>query len=390
VKIVDIAAFYAPAGGGVRTYIEQKLLLGPALGHEIVIVAPGDRTRTERRGAAARIEWLASPQLLVDRRYRYFPRHHAVHRLLDREQPDFVEASSPFRTAQIVREWKGAAPRALIMHADPIAAFGYRLLSPVARVETIDRGLNAAWTYFRETSAGFDAVVSASASLSRRLSAHGMKNVVTNPMGIEDSVFTPGLRDEGLRRRLLARCGLPGNATLLLGVGRHSPEKRWPMVIRAAAAAGARDLLGLVLVGDGRDRARLEREIGSNPHIQLVAPISDRRALARLLASADALIHGCDAETFSMVAAEARASGLPLIAPDRGGAADHAEASGGLLFAAGDPADAARAIGDFIRHPRPRAAIRAGATGRARTMGDHFRDLFASYEQLAGYRTRAA
>ena len=41
-KIVDVCAFYSPRGGGVRTYVEQKLKIGPRLGHEIVIVAPGD------------------------------------------------------------------------------------------------------------------------------------------------------------------------------------------------------------------------------------------------------------------------------------------------------------------------------------------------------------
>src|SRR5690606_2458914 len=46
VKIVDVCAFYAPRGGGVRTYVERKLAAGPRFGHEIVIVAPGAEYRT--------------------------------------------------------------------------------------------------------------------------------------------------------------------------------------------------------------------------------------------------------------------------------------------------------------------------------------------------------
>ena len=42
-KLVDVSAFYTPHGGGVKTYVEQKMLLGPELGAEVVILAPGDR-----------------------------------------------------------------------------------------------------------------------------------------------------------------------------------------------------------------------------------------------------------------------------------------------------------------------------------------------------------
>jgi alpha-1,6-mannosyltransferase len=39
-RIVDVCAFYTPHGGGVKTYVEQKMRIGPELGHEIIILAP--------------------------------------------------------------------------------------------------------------------------------------------------------------------------------------------------------------------------------------------------------------------------------------------------------------------------------------------------------------
>jgi alpha-1,6-mannosyltransferase len=203
-------------------------------------------------------------------------------------------------------------------------------------------------------------------------------------MGVDPGIFSPALRDEGLRARLLAKCALPPSATLLIGVGRHAPEKRWPMVIDAAMAAGVERPIGLLLIGDGRGRGRVAREIGNDPHIRLLSPIRDRTALARTMASADALIHGCEAETFCMVAAEARASGLPLIAPDRGGAADQARAGGGFTYAAGSSAAATAAIRCFVDQPlRP-------AVAEIRTMDQHFADLFALYQWLESPATRAA
>jgi alpha-1,6-mannosyltransferase len=379
-KIVDVCAFYAPKGGGVRTYVEQKLALAPALGHEIVVLAPGKENRTEKRGDGARIEWLAGPRLPLDPRYRYFPDKGVVLRALDAERPDLIEASSPWRSAAAVAEWPGDAPRALVMHADPLAAFAYRWFEAIATPERVDQQLDWYWRRLRRLAHAFDATISASSGLTRRLDEKGIPRLFTNPMGVSGQTFSPALRSEELRNRLLERCMLSTDATLLLAVGRHASEKRWPMVIEAVQAVGFEHPVGLVLIGDGRDRARIVRKIDGNPHIHLLSPIANRIELARIMASADALIHGCDAETFSLVAAEARASGLTLIAPNRGGAADQAMASGGHLYEAGSAADAARAIAEFIR---------SGVTDRplrVRTIAEHFSQLFGLYEGLAGRR----
>jgi alpha-1,6-mannosyltransferase len=146
------------------------------------------------------------------------------------------------------------------------------------------------------------------------------------------------------------------------------------MIVQAVMAAGIDHPVGLILVGDGRDRARIVRAIDGNPHIHLLSPIANRLELARLMASCDALVHGCEAETFSMVAAEAVASGLPVIAPDRGGASDHALSGGGLRYAAADAADASRAIRRFLSEGCARPAE------EVRTMASHFEDLFSLYD----------
>jgi len=383
-RIVDVCAFYTPAGGGVRTYVDRKLKAAPAAGHEMIILAPGRENRVEERGPGARIEWLESPRFPLDRRYGYFADEAQVHGALDRLRPDVVEASSPWRSASMVAEWQGDARRVLVMHADPLSAYAYRWFGRLAERETIDRGFGWFWRHLQRLDDAYDAVVSASPSLSQRLTDGGLRNVVTNPMGVDPGIFDPALRDPALRARLLERCALPEDATLLIGVGRHAAEKRWGLVVNAAIAAGASRPVGLLLIGEGRDSAKLARAIGDNPHIHLLSPIRDRTALARTIASADALIHGCEAETFCIVAAEALASGLPLIAPDRGGAFDQAQASGGVIYRSGSATDAAQAIRRFVDTPAPRPA------GPVRTMDQHFADLFALYRWLEKPAARAA
>lgn len=136
-------------------------------------------------------------------------------------------------------------------------------------------------------------------------------------------------------------------------------------------------------MGDGRERAKIVRQIGANPHIRLLAPVVDRKQLAQMMASADALIHGCEAETFCMVAAEASASGLPLIVPSDGGASDQARRQRSWRYQSGSAAGAAKAILDFT-HSRKFGTTEPVplAYGEPRTMVDHFDDLFAHYEAV--------
>jgi alpha-1,6-mannosyltransferase len=388
-KIVDVCAFYTPAGGGVKTYVERKLTAGPELGQEIVIIAPGAEDGVQERGDGARIVTVKAPRFPLDKNYFYFNDVEALHAAITAEKPDMLEASSPWRSPSQVARWRGHAPRALIMHSDPLSAYAYRWFGRILERSTIDRHFEWFWRHLRRLDAHYDAVVCANSDLANRLIEGGLTKVVTNPMGVEAGVFSPQLRDTRLRANLLRRCGLGPDATLLLGVGRLAPEKRWPMVMEAVTAASYDRPVGLVLVGDGRERKRVMRNARDNPHVHLLSPITNRGELAQLLASGDALIHGCEAETFGMVAAEARASGLPLIAPDQGGVADHARGPDSQLYAANSSASAAAAIRRFIDgNPGAARAHSVAAAHMVRTMDEHFVDLFAHYQSLRANETR--
>jgi alpha-1,6-mannosyltransferase len=136
-------------------------------------------------------------------------------------------------------------------------------------------------------------------------------------------------------------------------------------------------------MGDGGRRQKLQMIAEQYPNVALVDAIADRSKLAALLASADALVHGCESETFCLVAAEARASGVPLIVPDGGAAADQLVEGAGTTYKAGRERSLEQAIARFadrgaeLQHA---AAVRAS---RPRTMDEHFADLFARYETLA-------
>lgn len=383
-RIVDVCAFYSPQGGGVKTYVEQKMRIGPELGHEIIILAPGDRHEVIERGPRARIVTIPCPRFPLDRKYWYFADEDALHAKLDELQPDFVEASSPWRSPSMVARWPRPVPRALVMHADPLSAYAYRWFEPMLSRETIDKRFEQFWDHLRELSQTFDLVVCPSRELRERLMAGGVVHTQVHPLGVEEGLFSRGRRDLEVRRRLLELCDLPESAHLLIGVGRLSAEKRWPMVVDAVTAASRDYPIGLVILGDGNKRSRIARGIFGNPHIRMLEPERDRVRFATILASADALIHGCEAETFCLAAAEARASGIPVIVPDRGGAADHAADGAGITYASGSAEAAAAAIIRLIEGP----PLPLGQVPPSETMRGHFTKLFADYEAVAA-RQRA-
>ena len=388
-RIVDVAAFYSPHGGGVRTYVEQKLAIGPELGHEIIVLAPGDDHAVIERGPRARIVTIPSPRLAVDRKYWYFGDEPALHAALDALDPDFVEVGSPWRSPSYVARWPNAgrmhkAPRALVMHNDPFSVYAYRWLEPWLRRETIDRRIDFLWQHLRGLSRDYDRVVCASRELRTRLAQGGVAGTALHPMGVDTALFVPGRRDPAVRRHLLALCGLPEHARLLIGVGRFCAEKRWPVAIDAVMRASLTRPIGLVLIGEGGGAKRLTKHIAGNPHIRLLAPERDRARFATILASADALVHASTSETFGMAPAEARACGVPVIVPDEGGAADHAADGAGLTYRAGNALSAAEAILTLLAQPRARSS------GEARSMRDHFAALFSDYESIVQGERRVA
>jgi len=388
-KIADVSEFYSEHGGGVRTYVHQKLAASARLGHETVIIAPGKEDREEPH-PGGKILWVKAPVLAVDPRYHIFTRGDGIFAALDREAPDVVEGSSPWRGGWVAGRWPGNAVKALVMHADPVAVYAHTFLGRIMSRDRIDGLFGWFWRYLRKLNAPYDVTVVAGEWLAQRFEGFGLKGLMTVPFGIDRTLFHDGLRDEALRARLLAACGLGPEARLLVSVGRHHPEKRLPTLIEAVGIANrsSRQAIGLYLVGDGLARARVERAAARVPQVHVAGLVGDRAEVARIMASADALIHGSGCETFGLAVAEALCCGAPLIVPNAGGARDFAAPAYAEVYPLGDAAGAANAITRLLSRDRQilsQAALRA-AESRIGTADAHFDRLFSLYETLVRER----
>jgi glycosyltransferase involved in cell wall biosynthesis len=143
-------------------------------------------------------------------------------------------------------------------------------------------------------------------------------------------------RDEnGWRRRYL-----------LLYVGRLAGEKRVDVLIEALRRLSTkRSDIGLVIVGDGAERERLGRLAQGMPNVYF-AGFQDQSDLPRYYGVADTFVLPSEYEPWGLVVNEAMASGLPVIATRKVGAARDliVEGENGYLVPENDPVALASAI----------------------------------------------
>ncbi|MET0145058.1 MAG: glycosyltransferase [Ilumatobacteraceae bacterium] len=203
----------------------------------------------------------------------------------------------------------------------------------------------------------------------RRLYGDPSGRVEIVPPAVEHAFFAPGDRT-GARRAV----GLPVDRPVLLFVGRVQPLKAPDVAIRALAGLVRRDAL-LVIVGgasgaDGDGELALARtlacELGVADRVRFVAP-QPHHILSSYYRAADVVIVPSRSESFGLVALEAAACGVPVVASAVGGLLNivHDGVTGHLVDGR-DPARYARAVAQVLDDPVGAAAMGAAAAERAR------------------------
>ena len=155
--------------------------------------------------------------------------------------------------------------------------------------------------------------------------AGGALPALVVPPGIDVSRFRPAV-DSAERAAARVALGLDLNARIVLGASRLVPRKGFDVLI--AAVFRLPGDVHLVLVGGGRDRARLERLVvsrGLGDRVRFLGRVSDDDLpLAHRAADVFAMLcrdrwGGLEAEGFGIVFLEAGASGLACVAGRSGG-----------------------------------------------------------------------
>jgi glycosyltransferase involved in cell wall biosynthesis len=203
-------------------------------------------------------------------------------------------------------------------------------------------------------------------------------SITSIPNGVDLTMYSPGSDRPGVRRRL----GLTPNDRLIVYAGRLSPEKGVDFLVRAFCRMQPDSSVKLWLLGEGPQRAQLERlvhECGCRQQVLLTGDVSD---VAPYLQSADLFVMPSQFEGQSNAVLEAMACGLPVIVTDVAGnneLVSHGE--NGLLVDYGDEAALDAAMRSLLDNQLQSQALAARAHTYVRER-HNLQDAVARYEAL--------
>ena len=360
--------------GGVETHVDAVGRAAAELGHAVeVITTAHPRGLLREEGAGVRTEYLADTRPALAPGGWHRASVEAVRRRAARGQGDLVLSFSHAGAAlararvgpphwavlygrmlaHLASEWHDRAGAAGLL------AYARRALS------VVHHALGEARLIAR-----VDGVVATYDALHTDLSRRAGRRVVLAYNGTDPRRFRP---DAAARAALRRRLDVPAPAPVLLMAATVNRQKGiWIGVEAFVELARRRPDVHLVVVGDGPDRARLAaglagRDAGRRARFVGAVPLA---AMPDYFAAADLLLYPTlRAEGLPTAVVEALASGVPVVASDRGGVASAVrDGETGLLLAAPTVAGVAAAVTALLADPGRLAAMghRGVETARAR------------------------
>ncbi|WP_435068910.1 glycosyltransferase [Amycolatopsis thermoflava] len=299
--IVQLANFYGPRSGGLRTALHHLGAGYVTSGHRVTLVVPEPRHAEEQLPTGVRRITLPAPKIPGTGGYRAVDPYR-VRALLSALRPDRLEVSDRL-TLRGMGVWahRRDVPSVVISH-ERLDRLLEQFLVPGPLARRVADAAN------RRMAGNYDTVVCTTSFAREEFDRIGVANVRQVPLGVDLATFRPAHHDSGLRHELAS-----GADALLVHCGRLSPEKHVERSVDTVAElTEAGDRVRLVIAGDGPRRRALERRARGLP-VTFLGFVSDRTAVARLLASADVSLAPGPHETFGLAALEALASGTPVV-----------------------------------------------------------------------------
>ena len=336
-RVVQVANFYGPRSGGLRTAVDRLGAEYCARGHDVFLVVPG--RHSEWHQLPSGVIRISLPAKLIPFTGGYravLPG--PVTSLLEQLAPDALEVSDRL-TLRSLGGWGRQHDVATVMISHERLDRLVGQILPARAARSIADAAN------RRTAASYDAIVCTTAFAREEFDRIHAPNVLTVPLGVDLDQFHPRHHSPLVRQQWAKP-----DQTLLVHCGRLSVEKHAHRSIDTVAALQDSGVdARLVVVGEGPLRARLERQAARLP-VDFTGYIGCRDTVATILASADVALAPGPHETFGLAALEALASGTPAVVSRTSALAEILTADSGAA-ADKDPDAIARAVTSIISRP---------------------------------------
>ncbi len=234
------------------------------------------------------------------------------------------------------------------------------------------------WSYSPGRSPVF---LAASEGIERELREHyAARSVRVVPNGVDGERFRPGGGD---REALRAELGVPGDRLVALFVGGDWHRKGLALAIEALAGAESRYELWIV---GGGDRQRFQALAERHGVADRVRFLGRRPDVERVYRAADVFVFPTLYEAFPLVALEAAASGLPIVATPVNGIEELLAGGEAGVVVRREAAELTRALRELGEDEARRAALGRAARRRAEsyTWEAHARGVLEAYRLAAG------
>lgn len=332
---MQVANFFGPRSGGLRTALNALATGYGEAGHEVVQVVPGSQDAVHEMPWGRRVE--RRGYLLPGTGYRVLGAAAAT-RAVAAAAPDRLEVHDR-TTLRGLGRWarRRGVPSLMVSHERLDRWLAQWLPSALPLGAAADKANTA-------TALTYDAVVCTTGWAAQEFERLRIPNLVTVPLGVDLETFAPRTPDRALRADLARP-----DESLVVMVSRLSKEKCPDLAVAAVAELTTRGVaVRLAIAGDGPMRGALARQ-GAGLPVRLLGYVPQRDQVARLLASADVVLAPGPVETFGLAALEALACGTPVVASSHSALGEVLGPDGAL--GDGTPTGFADALQDVLARP---------------------------------------